>query len=207
MANSNEVRISLPVDVRCGTWLELELLGIKQIEAPEKDSLFVDVVLPPGWKKEADEHPMWSKLVDEQGRRRANIFHKCEFYCNEASIYLIPRFRQHMVFIEDLANSFYFTVIDELSGVVYRSETIAKPENCASESFDQYLRLLKKIEQSVTTWLDTNYPYWKSLLAYWGEISNEELASLAELQSSVESTEETIEFNIEDFIDLFDEEE
>lgn len=206
MVNVNEVCTSLPLDIQRGTWLELELLGIKQKKAPEKDSVFVDVVLPPGWKKEATGHPYWSQLIDEQGRRRVNIFHKNELYCNEASMYLVPRFRENIVFLDDPAQSYYYTAVDELSGVVFSSESIAKPENCTPEAFDQYVRLSDQLKRSVTMWLDANYPYWKSLLAYWGECSDQELASIADLPFSDVATEESVDFNIEDFL-VFDDEE
>ena len=62
----------------------LEAAGIVFGEPHEKDPLFCDAVLPPGWTKRATEHSMWSELLDEHGRVRATIFYKAAFYDRRA---------------------------------------------------------------------------------------------------------------------------
>jgi hypothetical protein len=56
--------------------------GIKFGE-PVND-MFVAADLPPGWRKAPTEHPMWSDLLDDQGRKRAAIFYKAAFYDRSA---------------------------------------------------------------------------------------------------------------------------
>ena len=70
-----------------GTSDRRELLESLGFEFGENiDELFVAIKLPPGWKKEADAHSMWSSLIDEHGRKRASIFYKAAFYDRDAFI-------------------------------------------------------------------------------------------------------------------------
>ena len=54
------------------------------------DKLFVQVKFPPGWKKVATDHSMWSDLVDAEGTKRAEIFFKAAFYDRDSFIRLSP---------------------------------------------------------------------------------------------------------------------
>ena len=54
------------------------------------DELFVTATLPPGWKRQATDHSMWSKIVDEQGRERVAIFYKAAFYDRRAHARITP---------------------------------------------------------------------------------------------------------------------
>jgi len=64
----------------------IESLGIEI--TGNADDLFYTVKLPDGWQKVAEDHAMWSKLVDEQGRERASMFYKAAFYDRNAHISL-----------------------------------------------------------------------------------------------------------------------
>ncbi len=59
---------------------KLEQAGVIFGEPLEGDTLFCKATLPAGWKKEATDHDMWSKLVDDKGKDRARIFCKAAFY-------------------------------------------------------------------------------------------------------------------------------
>ena len=50
------------------------------------DELFVSVVLPAGWEIKPSNHSMYSDLVDESGKVRAEIFYKAAFYDRKANI-------------------------------------------------------------------------------------------------------------------------
>ena len=71
----------------------LEKAGVKWGAPTPGDDLFVSAVLPAGWKKRPTDHSMWTDLVDEKGRVRAQIFYKAAFYDRDASITVRPRFR------------------------------------------------------------------------------------------------------------------
>ena len=69
----------LPTQVR-GDKQRLIDAGVVFGEQCKGDKLFCEATLPPGWKKEATDHSMWSKLVDADGVERASIFYKAAFY-------------------------------------------------------------------------------------------------------------------------------
>jgi len=52
----------------------------------DDDALFYDVILPKDWKLTATDHSMWSNLIDDEGKIRANIFYKAAFYDRDAFI-------------------------------------------------------------------------------------------------------------------------
>ena len=54
----------LPAKVDEGLKKELEEAGVVFGEPDANDPLFCDATLPPGWKKQATDHSMWSKLVE-----------------------------------------------------------------------------------------------------------------------------------------------
>jgi hypothetical protein len=66
----------------CDNWAALEAAGVKRLG--DADDLFVNVQLPPGWRKQATDHSMWSDLLDEKGSKRAAIFYKGAFYDRRA---------------------------------------------------------------------------------------------------------------------------
>jgi len=68
-----------------------ESMGIKVLEL--HDDLFVNVTLPDGWKLEATDHSMHSKLLDDKGRERGGVFYKAAFYDRKADFSPRTRFR------------------------------------------------------------------------------------------------------------------
>ncbi len=52
----------------------LEALGFKFLGPIEGEPLFQRVEMPEGWTKVPKKHPMWTELVDPQGRVRGQIF-------------------------------------------------------------------------------------------------------------------------------------
>lgn len=77
---------TLPSEIDAKSKEILEQAGVKFGEPVENDPLFTYVELPAGWKKIPTDHSMWSQLVDETGKVRANIFYKAAFYDRRANI-------------------------------------------------------------------------------------------------------------------------
>lgn len=71
-------------------WEILKAAGVKNLGPSER--LFNKAELPPGWKKEATSHSMWSDLLDEKGRKRAGIFFKAASYDYDAHMTATRRF-------------------------------------------------------------------------------------------------------------------
>ncbi len=63
-------------------------LGVTVIGYSNNDTLFCDVILPPGWRIVPTDHAMWSHLCDDAGAKRASIFYKAAFYDRKAFIRL-----------------------------------------------------------------------------------------------------------------------
>lgn len=81
----------LPAEARGATWdsdgwAELAALGFVKGDLVEGDELFVEATLPEGWTRAADDHAMWSYILDERGVRRVAVFYKAAFYDRRASM-------------------------------------------------------------------------------------------------------------------------
>jgi hypothetical protein len=78
----------LPTQVIGGDDEQFLALGFTFGEPDKHDELFRPATLPPGWKREASDHSMWSYIVDEHGRRRVSVFYKAAFYDRTAEMRL-----------------------------------------------------------------------------------------------------------------------
>lgn len=76
---------TLPIKINGGDRRTLEAAGVVFGETLQgRDRIFKQVQLPAGWKKKSAGHSMWSELLDEKGRRRAQIFFKAAPYDYDA---------------------------------------------------------------------------------------------------------------------------
>lgn len=69
-----------------------EKYGIKVLKQSNGDELFVDVILPEGWKIKGTSHSMWNNLIDQNGRIRASFFYKAAFYDRDAFLTFKTRY-------------------------------------------------------------------------------------------------------------------
>lgn len=86
--------LSFAVDVY--TRLGFKFLVTKESEVldpKDDDDLFMDVVLPDGWRKEGSRHAMWSYVFDDKGRERMSVFYKGSSHDRSAFINVNPRYR------------------------------------------------------------------------------------------------------------------
>lgn len=83
---------SLPTEVSASERALLELWGFRFGEAFENDPLFMPAVLPEGWTKAGSDHAMWSKVLDEKGRERVEVFYKAAFYDRRAFMRVVRRY-------------------------------------------------------------------------------------------------------------------
>lgn len=80
---------SLPTNPgRRGDRAAYEALGFVFGDPIPGDEMFTAMTLPPGWKKQATDHAMWSSVVDELGRERVAVFYKAAFYDRSAHMTL-----------------------------------------------------------------------------------------------------------------------
>lgn len=124
----------------------------------DNDELFVTVILPDGWKKEATDHSMWNNLVDDKGYIRASFFYKAAFYDRDAFINFNTRYVVTQKYTEDAANGkypSYACVVDQgTKEIIFKTavteEYGAYPERAEAEA-----------------WLKEKYPDHENILAYW----------------------------------------
>lgn len=156
---------TLPREFNSGTREELEQMGVRF--GADIDDLFCQVELPPGWRKVAEGHSMWSKLVDDKGRERASVFYKAAFYDRKAHINLSPRFRVSSYHACDadgnfLENGEYFATVI-LDGGNPRRAFGVRP----SEYSTLNTELRDKHCDLAHAWLKEFYPDYQSHTAYW----------------------------------------
>lgn len=141
--------------------------------------LFRDATLPPGWSKQASpDHHMYSHLIDDKGRRRAQIFYKAAFYDRDANMHAIGRFsiRQNLDHydgrVRDKSESpVQYRVLD--GDTVVWSTVHEKVEHLPTESRIEFLARVDAVEDThraqACAWLDERYPQWRDASAHWDD--------------------------------------
>ncbi len=121
------------------------------------DELFMECVLPDGWKKEASDHSMHSDIVDDKGRRRVGIFYKAAFYDRRASFHIVARYGFHYLFDDDRGSN-------------HLGYEIKKDGKTIKTFLFSDLGSDKKVVQKIAMdYLDKNYPDREKLGSYWDE--------------------------------------
>lgn len=128
------------------------------VKRKDDDELFVTVILPDGWRKEATDHSMWNNLVDNKGYIRASFFYKAAFYDRDAFINFNVRYIVTQKYTENAGNGkypSYACVIDQgTKEIIFKTgvteEYGAYPERAEAEA-----------------WLNAKYPDHKNILSYW----------------------------------------
>ncbi|MDP3725780.1 MAG: hypothetical protein Q8R36_01120 [bacterium] len=156
---------TLPMDIgRYSDHDEKKILkswGVKFLGDVEGDHLFQYVELPKGWKKVTTDDSMHSKLVDNEGRERAEIFYKAASYDRRSDMSLSRRFDVSFDYGRfDKEGVGVANVTDGGKKVVYTTEPISATREKRREVSDQ-------AENAAVEWLDKNRPDWRNPGAYW----------------------------------------
>lgn len=137
---------------------QYEKMGIKVIGPSKGDTIFLDVELPEGWKKQRTDHSMWSNLIDDKGRERASIFYKGAFYDRDAFVNFNTRYRITSVYPENYKYGDRAYYIAEDCG-----KELFRTEKSVSYEDDDIKR------KECSDFLNENYPNWKDVNAYWND--------------------------------------
>ena len=138
---------------------QYQKMGIKTLVPSKGDDLFIGVTLPKGWKKEETDHSMWSNLLDDKGRIRATIFYKAAFYDREAFINFEPRYINTSEYLGDENCELPYTKLYCVK------DTVSKEILFQTETTNEYS--CSNLEQACIDFLETNFPDYKDLNAYW----------------------------------------
>lgn len=144
---------------------QYELLGIQVLGESDDDNLFLDVILPEGWKLIATDHPMWTNLIDENGGKRATIFYKAAFYDRNAHINFNRRYYVEPDY--SIKNEISYKVIDNKTNktIFQTNSAIRNVEGNNNEFF----KLTNAYNDMAKDYLNTNYPLNQDCNAYWNE--------------------------------------
>jgi hypothetical protein len=66
-----------------------ELIKMGVVFGEAVDDLFINALLPDGWKKISTDHSMWSNLVDDEDKIITQVFYKGAFYDRDAFLRLV----------------------------------------------------------------------------------------------------------------------
>ncbi len=120
------------------------------------DDIFVQAKLPAGWTRQATDHDMWSRIVDDQGRTRVNVFYKAAFYDRNAHADLEPRYRVRTLYADKDGADVPVIVAD--GGAEIHRAGIAK---------DRDYETINKLEREARVWLTARHPNHAEPTAYW----------------------------------------
>jgi len=158
----------------------LEAAGVEFDWKDMSDKLFVPVKLPPGWQKVHRDHAMYMWLVDENGRRRGDIFYKSAFYDRDAFMTVLTRFDIRQLYLKGYG--YLVMEVRDQDKVLYRTRPRKNPtarERPSSEDFRDLDVLRKAAHAEALQWLQARYPGWEDPVNYWdGESLPEKLAPL-----------------------------
>jgi hypothetical protein len=96
----------------------LERWGFKLGEPANEKALFRPVQLPAGWQREGTSQPLWSRILDDEGRVRLSIF-TGPFYEREAFFNIEPRYGFDTKELDEATRFYRILVVDrKLCGTV-----------------------------------------------------------------------------------------
>ncbi len=117
-----------------------EALGFVFGTPDADDPLFTPATLPDGWTREAaDDHDMWSYVVDTLGRRRVAVFYKAAFYDRRADMHIV-------------------SVREYVSSQVYRERPIVTDDTWATPQavVDAAQARMNECDRHLNTWAKDN---------------------------------------------------
>lgn len=138
----------------------IEGAGGKLLEKVEGDEMFTNVILPDGWKKQATDHAMHSDVIDDKGRLRASMFYKAAFYDRSAHISPKRRFGINR-YGYDVDGEIRLSMTDAMSEIEFYTDIEKVPEN------ETKWQVIDRLEQVVVSFMEKNFPDWRSAEAYW----------------------------------------
>jgi hypothetical protein len=145
-------------------------LGITIGNVVDRDEIWVEAILPEGWKIVASDHAMWSHLHDDKGRERAAIFYKAAFYDRSCNIRPTRRYKAQTKSAsktdEWSLEGPQICVIEDAGKEIHR----LGPFDSKPEPDDKYARGWRAADQAEAAgeaYMKEHYPDWEDQGAYW----------------------------------------
>jgi hypothetical protein len=161
---------------------EFEALGFKF--GKEIDNVFVEVILPEGWKIKPTDHYMWSDLCDGKDRIRGHIFFKPDFWDRNGHVSLRQRYtagckldydwlHQHRDEYEDKADAYNDTphtaTVEDYDGTVLWQEgpVTARQLGVDWRTGTSGHGIERDLRHLARAWVSVHFPKWEDATAYW----------------------------------------
>lgn len=171
-----EAKETLPITMNGCKKEDFEKLGFKFFG--KTDRIFWQCSFPPGWKKRATGHSLWSNLIDDKDRNRGSIFFKAAFYDYDAFISLNPRYIIKRIMLDAKKEEIFDRKTGEFKDGKRGAEdtllrfdvvdTATEESVFASDLVERKAYISQEAEQKkCDEWIAKNYPDWKSPSAYW----------------------------------------
>ncbi len=126
---------------------------------PGKEAIFTACTFPVGWALKPTGHSMWSDVVDDKGRKRAQVFYKAAFYDLSAHTFgLEPRYEVSGEYDQKTGDMVGYTVRDR--GSDESLHVVALPLGTSYNGREQF-------RTAAEAWLVAAFPDHKNPLAYW----------------------------------------
>lgn len=142
---------------------QYERMGIEIVE--EYDDLFLNIVLPDGWKINPTNHSMWNEVIDKKGRKRISFFYKGAFYDRDAFSNFEKRFTYSEMPFDDYQTNVSYEERNtkEWYGVIYDAgkEIYRTVGHISKDYYDNI------IESLCIDYLNEYHPNWKDINYYW----------------------------------------
>ncbi len=151
---------TLPTNIKPEMKVALEKFGVKFGETVKGDALFQHVDLPEGWKKVSTDHQTWSKLVDEKGRERAQIFYKAAFYDRGAFLSVSYRYGIRIDYERLNNKGVCIAFVTDGDKTIHETEPISKEGKTNHET-------VNRTTAEAEAWLDAHFPNWRDPGDYW----------------------------------------
>ena len=139
----------------------LKKFGMVFLGADELNPLLQQVQLPPRWQIVQTEHPLWTNLVDEQGRVRAQIFHKSTRWDERAHMNLVRRYGIEEDYERLNANRVAVSHVTDCDRRIHTPDPIPLTDE------DNGWEASEQADDRARAWLDEHYPDWQDFGAYW----------------------------------------
>lgn len=144
--------------------------GVEVIGPVPGDNYVMFVKLPPGWKKRATAHEMWSELLDEQGRVRGAMF-RGPFYDRGDYITVTPKYGVETDVEHRNATGEVIARVRCAGEVVFstppRKGLAGDLGSLEDAGRRKNFELGDEAEAEAIAWLNENFPKWQERHAYW----------------------------------------
>ena len=161
----------IPLNMLYDTHRALKQAGVVFGKVVDGSNLFGHMTLPSGWRViPKGTGSFW--MVDENGRRRAEIFYtpSSNIHAPQASVFSVPRFTVMQDWNQHNKHNQVLCRVYDGERVVFESAVFSRifcSEAEAASGFNLDNPSANAARKECTEWLDDRFPQWANHSAYW----------------------------------------